>query len=93
MNKVKQPKPDISDEGSSSANKKFKIPYIGVINTPKPSLTPVSDTILLKRKEKPHIVYKLETKQNKFSSFDNVLSIGVIISGIMAIYSLLKGKK
>lgn len=93
VNKVKQPKPELSNEGSSGSEKNIKRPYVGIINTPKPTMTPLSDTIVIKKQQKPHIVYKLETKQNDFASTDNVAAIGVVLSAVIAAGSLLKGFK
>ena len=89
MNKIKQPKPDISTP-NKEAKRAIQKPYIGIISNINPTSTPLTDTVSLKEQEIPREKRKPIKIKNSAFNFDNVATGGIITCGILAIISLLK---
>lgn len=91
VSKIKQPEPNIIQEGTNPQKREINAPKVGVVDVPNISTTPMADTLTLKKQENPHIIYKL-TNNNIFKGlkFHNILSIGIGACGIGALVSVIK---
>ena len=90
LNKVKQPKPDVSlPEGQKRV---IQNPYVGIISDINPSPTPISDTLAIKGKEFPKDNTRPVSNTSNRISFDNIATGGIIACGILAVLSIFKKK-
>lgn len=95
MNALKQPEPKVvSNNQNAQQKRETKRPYVGVVNVPNITKTPISDVLELKKQENPHIVYKLSEKPKGDLKFHGICSIGIIAGSLISLISLFKkGKK
>jgi len=92
LNKIKQPKPDISTSVDSTPKRAINRPYVGIIQQINPTETPVSDTFEQKKRDFPRVFSKGKYVDNSAFTFDNVLTVGTIICGALGLLSLFKKK-
>ncbi len=94
---IKQPKPSTAKSEEVLTIKKpkreYKRPEVGVVDVPQISKTPLSDTLVKRQEENPHIIYKIDKKDNKNLNFHNVLSLITVGLGITSFVSLIKSFK
>ncbi len=101
INAIKQPKPStIPKEEQKKAVKpkrQFNRPNVGVVDVPKISNTPISDTMSKNKAQNPYITYKLDKNTNKKTKrnidFNNFVSIAITALGIGSLASLIKSFK
>ena len=89
LNKVKQPKPDISADGTIRDIKK---PYVGIISDINPTSTPILDTLVIKGKETPREKFQIQQLKNGGFNFYNFATAGIIGCSVLALLSLFKRK-
>ena len=89
---VKQPSPNVVGlEKNPEPKKEVKRPYVGVINPPVLSPTPLSDVLEKRKAENPRMKYKLTIKKPKILTFQNILSVGIFACGLAVLFPSLKG--
>lgn len=96
---VEQPKPYLvnKDDKNSINNKKpadnkrvYNRPHVGVIDVPKISNSPVSDTLFLKEKECPYIRYNTIPKKENKLKFKDYASLGVAMTGTLYLANFIR---
>ena len=95
LSKVKQPAPSVSANAGTIDNqgKKYKLIQSttnDIVSTPKISNTPITDWVELKRKENPHIIYKITEKRYNITGFQTAAGIGAVACGIASLIKLFK---
>ena len=75
---------------------KYKLiqgPNVGVIELPKITKTPITDTLEIKKQENPYTIYKT-TSQNKIklSSIHTLTTLATVACGFGALFGLFKKK-
>ena len=93
VNKIKSPEPNlVTNKKETKPKRKIKKPNVGVVNVPKISNTPLADTLVMKKIENPHTIYKQTTSKYSFLNLHNVSTIGIFAcGGIMTIPHIKKG--
>ena len=89
LNKIKQPKPDISAE-NGGLKRDIKNPYVGIISDINPTSTPVTDIIDIKKGENPRKKFAPQIKKPGLANFNNFATGGIITCGVLAVISLIK---
>ena len=93
LNALKQPEPNIVSNNPSETKRETARPYVGVVDVPNISKTPIADVIELKKQEQPHTVYKLSEKPKGNLKLNTICSVGVILGSLISLISLVKKKK
>ena len=91
--KIKQPEPSLNSSSSSSSKSEkrpIKRPYIGVLESPNISSTPLLDTYCKTKEEKPKTVYKLTTKKYKLLTPQTLMGLGVLMCSFFSLRNLKK---
>lgn len=96
-NNVIQPKPQITQEKKSTKrlntqpNRKINRPYVGVVDVPYISTTPLSDTISIKGKENPQMKYKITlNKKHSDVKLDGIISLSIIGCALLSLLKIIK---
>ena len=96
-NNIVQPKPQIGDEKKSQKRlntqpgRKINRPYVGVVQVPFISSTPMADTICLKEKENPHMKYRITiNKKNSDIKLNGIISLSIIACAFLSFIKMFK---
>lgn len=99
FNSIKQPSPNIigqsvavQNQNNSSENKqrKYNSPYLGAIDVPEISKTPLYDTMTINQRKNPKPKVKFVKKISKGFNFQNALSLTIFASSLVALFRLIK---
>ena len=91
LNSIRQPAPDVtSSVQTTTAERKFNVPNVGVVSVPSISKTPILDTLEIKKQENPRTAYKLTSKSNKGFNLQTNLSLAIVGCSIGALLKELK---
>ena len=89
LNKIKQPKPDVSAE-NGGLKRDIKNPYVGIISDINPTSTPIGDIIDIKKSENPRKKFTPQIKRTGLVNFNNFATFGILSCGALAVVSLIK---
>ncbi len=100
-NNIKVPEPNVvnsTSKNTASESKdiqkrkaplrQYNRPNVGVLNVPDISKTPLTDTFIKKRQDNPQMKYKFKSNTNYQQGLkpNAIVSIGILLAGIMAIF-------
>ncbi len=72
-------------ETEKKEERKYNRPYVGVVEVPRISTTPMADTVEIKKQENPYTVYKYIPKPKITGNFQKFASIGTFVLGVGAL--------
>ena len=97
QNTIKQPLPSTMEanlganepikeaQEQPTAQRKYNRPYVGVVEVPEISRTPMADTVEIKKQENPYTKYKYIPKPKIQGNFQKIASIGTFVLGLGAL--------
>lgn len=96
-NNVVQPKPSVASDDkpkkrlNTQPNRKINRPYVGVLQVPYITTTPMSDTIHIKEKENPQMKYKITLNAKKSDvRFSSLISLSIMGCAILSFLKMFK---
>lgn len=92
FNSIKQPSPNIAGQNAAVQNKEriYNAPYLGAIDVPNISRTPLTDTMIINQQKHPKPKIKIAPKADKGFNLQNIFSFAILGSSLIALLRLIK---